>query len=372
MTDERRIGKIFVVDDNPANIQVIGTILREARYDVGFALDGRQALEMLNETYDYDLVLLDVKMPVFNGYEVCRAMKNDNRLREIPVIFLSASHETENIIAGFDTGAVDYVTKPFNAKELLARVSTHVQLKHRTLEVKQYAAELERLNATKDKFFSILAHDLRNPFEGILLLCRTLLHSGTFIREEVEDKLRLILSASECGNKLLENLLLWSRSQTGGIEYKPGMISVSKTVERCADLVRPQAEAKYISLDSAVAGDLEVMADDAMLSHILRNLLTNAIKFTNEKGKVKVRAERTEGGIAISVADNGVGISEADQKRLFRIDGNISSRPGTADERGSGLGLILCREFADKMGGSLSLESKPGKGSRFTFTMPEG
>jgi two-component system, sensor histidine kinase and response regulator len=363
--------KILVVDDNTRNIQVIGTILREARYEVGFALDGKQAIDLLNDSGNYDLVLMDIRMPVMDGYEACSIMKKDERLKEIPVIFISASHETDNIISAFDTGGVDYVTKPFNAKELLARVNTHIELRQRTLEVKNYVIELEKLNATKDKFFSIIAHDLRNPFEGILMITRNLLSklpAGS--SDEVIVQLRMLESVADSGNKLLENLLIWSRAQTGSIAFNPGEIILESLVNRCIDSISTQAEAKNIRINYTSSGEIKVYTDEAMFLHVLRNLLTNAVKFTPRDGSVNILAEKSLKGVEVSVIDTGIGISKDDIDRLFKIDGNICSRTGTQNEAGSGLGLILCGEFVEKMGGAICAESEPGKGSRFTFTLP--
>lgn len=364
--------KILIVDDNPKNIQVIGTFLREGNFEIGFALDGQQALDMLKDSYDYDLVLLDITMPVMNGYEVCAIMKKDERLREIPVIFLSASHEMENIITAFDTGGVDYVTKPFNGKELLARVNTHLLLKQRTLEVTRYAQELENLNATKDKFFSIIAHDLRNPFEGILLICKALKDKiNSFSREEIGKHLGLVIQATEGGYKLLENLLIWSKSQTGRLTYNPTELDPEILIRHVLEIVGPQAVVKNIRVEyHPGATGKKIMTDEAMFCHILRNLMTNAIKFTKSGGTVTIQTDTRPCAFAISVIDDGVGISKADKLRLFRIDGKVSSRPGTSNEAGSGLGLILCKEFIDKMGGSICVQSEPDKGSKFSFILP--
>jgi two-component system, sensor histidine kinase and response regulator len=364
--------KILVVDDNPKNIQVVGTILREAGYEVGFAFDGNQALDLLFNSKNYDLVLLDIKMPVLNGIEVCKEMQRDTVLQEIPVIFISASNEAESIILGFDSGGVDYITKPFNAKELLARVNTHVLLKRTSKELKNYALELEKLNATKDKFFSIIAHDLRNPFEGIMLVTRTLLRQmGSNSTEEIKNQVEMIATTAENGNNLLENLLVWSKSQTGHITYTPSKTRLDLLIHKCLKVVTPHSTAKNIKLTCTTDQDVMVNTDQDMFCHILRNLMTNAIKFTPENGSVIIRSQKVSGGISISVSDSGMGISESDLNRLFRIDGNVTSRRGTQNEKGSGLGLILCREFADKMGGTITVESEIEKGSRFTLFLPD-
>jgi len=363
--------KILVVDDNPKNIQVIGTLLREADYEVGFATDGQQALDLLQANTDYDLVLLDIKMPVLDGYETCRLMKKDVRLKEIPVIFLSASRDTENIVTGFDIGGVDYLTKPFNSKELLARVHTHVQLKQKTLEVTNYAMELEKVNATKDKFFSIIAHDLRNPFAGILMVSKTILQKLTSLSEdEIRTEIEMIHTSAESAHKLLENLLIWARSQTGNIAYKPYDVPLDLLIKQCITSTTAQATAKDIRIIYKPCTEITLMTDVDMFCNVLINLMTNAIKFTKKSGTVTLSTHKTHGNIEVSVSDTGIGISPNDIGNLFRIDGNIGSQSGTQDESGSGLGLILCKEFIDKMGGTIRAESEPDKGSKFTFTLP--
>jgi len=177
---------ILIVDDNPKNIQVIGNILRETNYLVGFAMDGQQALNLLQKTNDYDLVLLDIEMPVMDGYETCIAMRKDPRLREIPVIFLTAFTDVTNVVKGFEAGAQDYITKPFNAQELLARVSTHLQLKYksdiirnlnvvleqkvseRTTELQNALTELNNLDTMKTDFLIFISQEIRNPLNGII------------------------------------------------------------------------------------------------------------------------------------------------------------------------------------------------------------
>ncbi|HTX88724.1 MAG TPA: hybrid sensor histidine kinase/response regulator [Bacteroidales bacterium] len=372
MEKNNKLFRVLVVDDNPRNIQVIGSILKDSGYDVGFALNGSEALDMLSDSLDFDLVLLDIKMPGMDGFEVCSFMQQDERLKEIPVIFLSASHDIEIIIAALNAGGVDYVSKPFNSQELISRVNTHIQLRFKSQELKQNAIELEKLNNTKDKFFSIIAHDLRNPFGGILLIAKTLRESlPTCSPEEIDRQIGLIISATEGGFKLLENLLVWSRSQTGAIKFEPAEFSLEKMIKKVIELILPQATAKNIGIEfQSKPARIRIRTDEAMFCHVLRNLLSNSIKFTKGGGTVKVEANMVGTSVEISVADDGIGISASDQARLFRIDGQISSRPGTLEEAGSGLGLILCKEFMDKMGGTIQVESELGNGSRFTFTLP--
>jgi two-component system, sensor histidine kinase and response regulator len=206
-SDKEKKFKILVVDDNMENIQVIGDLLK-GKYSLGIAFDGEQALNSLQQANDYDLVLLDLDMPVMNGYVTCKAIRKDEKLKDIPVIFLTAVNDLENMLMGYNMGAQDYITKPFHSWELLARVKTQLLIKHKSDQVKEYSIELEKLNATKDKFFSIIAHDLRNPFAGLMFTSQALLKN---IRKldiyELEDHIKEFYETTKRGNELLENLL---------------------------------------------------------------------------------------------------------------------------------------------------------------------
>jgi two-component system, sensor histidine kinase and response regulator len=371
MSHSRTSAKILVVDDNPKNIQVIISILKEAGYEIGFAMTGKHAIDLLNSSPDYELILLDIKMPGMDGFEVCKKLKSDQRLMEIPVIFISGLHDLESIVAAFENGGVDYVTKPFNAKELLARVETHVKLRQKSREVETYAKDLEILNKTKDKFFSIIAHDLRNPFATILMMSKYILNSPAPKGPEVVKKyLKGIAEIAESGGELLDNLLNWAMSQTGNIKYELSEINLEEAIRKCITSISSQAQVKAIHVSYQSTEIPVIWTDEDMFFQVLRNLLNNAIKFTPKNGKVTIRAKNTAEGVQISVEDNGIGIPKEDVEKLFSIDGNIVSRPGTENEMGTGLGLILCKEFIEKMHGKIYVTSTPGKGSIFTFILP--
>jgi two-component system, sensor histidine kinase and response regulator len=369
--DKDKLFKILVVDDNKNNIQVIGSLLKKKKYSLGFAFDGKQALNSLEQNNDYDLILLDVDMPVMDGYETCKAIRKDEKLKDIPVIFLTAYAEIENMLLGFDLGAQDYITKPFNSWELLARVNTQLMLKQKTDQIKEYAIELEKLNATKDKFFSIIAHDLRNPFAGLMMTTQALLRNMRKIDiKEIEDYIREFYDTAKRGNELLENLLEWSKSQRGKITLMPLDISLKKIIDECTVLVSPQANAKKIKILNEIPDDLILSVDENLIKTIIRNLLTNAVKFTFESGYVKIKSCRQKKHIEVSVIDNGMGMSEEIRNNLFMIANNSHIRQGTLKEKGTGLGLIVCKEFIEQLGGTIWVESEEGKGSTFIFTIP--
>ncbi len=354
--------KILIVDDVTKNIQLVANILQEAGYEIFFALNGQMALELVkNQTLD--LILLDIMMPEMDGFEVCRRIKMLPNIKDIPIIFLTAKTDIEDIKKGFEVGGVDYITKPFNREELLARVKTHLSLMRQQKELKD-------LNATKDKFFSIIAHDLKSPFNHLLGLTEIIQDlSPETDHKEVRELAALIHKSAKQGRDLLDNLLEWSRSQIGARDFRPDNIKLFDIVNEAISFVEQIASQKDISIINAVEKDAVARADINMLNTILRNLLNNAIKFTKPGGFVKIHAKKRKEVTEITVEDNGIGISKSTLSKLFKTDENPST-PGTSSEKGTGLGLILCREFVEQHGGSIYVESERGKGSRFIFTLP--
>jgi two-component system, sensor histidine kinase and response regulator len=352
---------ILLVDDSPINLQVLGTIL-EGTYTTAVARDGAQALECIAQRRP-DLILLDIMMPEMNGFEVCERLQAEPETRDIPVIFLTAKTETTDLVKGLRMGAVDYITKPFHKEELLARVSTHLALR-------QARQELQELNATKDRFFSIMAHDLRAPFNGLLGLTEVIMNNlDRYDPERLKYMLGLQLDAVNNVFALLENLLTWSRVQRGAFEFLPQRVSLDDLVNRNIALLLPASAQKAITVASHIDGALLVSADLNMLDTVVRNVLSNAVKFTPTGGSVTVSAVRRGDQVEVCVADTGIGIDADGLDKLFRIDAQYR-RPGTANERGTGLGLILCKEFIERHGGAMWITSTVNAGANVFFTLP--
>ena len=242
--------------------------------------------------------------------------------------------------------------------------------KQRMIEIQAALLEennkkLEYLNSTKDRFFSIIAHDLRNPFYAIKGFGELLLRNYSKLSEDKITKyLGLIASSAAHGSELLENLLQWSRSQSGSIVFMPEKRSLRALVEDIVGLLEGDALRKNISIHQNISPELEVVADANMLQTIFRNLISNAIKFTPENGTIHIDTETKLKEVLISIKDSGVGINPATIPLLFKID-TIVSTPGTAKETGTGLGLVLCKEFVEKHGGRIWVESSVNEGSTF-------
>jgi signal transduction histidine kinase len=229
---------------------------------------------------------------------------------------------------------------------------------------------LMELNATKDKFFSIISHDLKNPFSSLLSISELMVDSfDDADRDDHRAGFRKIHNSVKHLLDLLENLLTWSRSQRGRIKYDPVRFNLSSLIQENINIHKLLAEKKGIMLLSPQQNEVYAYGDRDMINSVIRNLMTNAVKFTDRDKKVEVKIESKDKNLLVSVVDEGIGIPEENMTRLFRIDEKFKST-GTAGEKGTGLGLIICREFVEKNGGEITVESKPGEGTTFSFTIP--
>ncbi|KAB2844556.1 MAG: PAS domain S-box protein, partial [Melioribacteraceae bacterium] len=259
-------------------------------------------------------------------------------------------------------------------RQILLFVSEQIAIaidKKRNAEaLEKYSEELNQLNITKDKFFSIIAHDLKNPFITLLGFSDMLIHEYDELTEE--EKLQYITeirNSAKSSHELLENLLEWSRSQTGGLKYEPHQFDIYELVRRNFLLLNPMAKSKGIKLICEVNENTEVFADFDMINTVIRNLISNAVKFTNKDGEIKISAVSADGFLKLCVCDNGVGMDKKTLDKLFKLGEQHTSR-GTSKETGTGLGLILCKEFIEKNYGKIWAESEIGKGTTFCFTIP--
>jgi len=354
---------ILIVDDAPANIELAWAVLREFNFNLSSASSGHEALAMAR-SQPPDLVLLDIAMPEMDGYETCRELKADPSTSHIPVIFLTALSDSSDIVRGFDAGGVDYITKPFNRAELVARLLTH-------LELSRSRIELKTLNEDKDRFIDLISHDLKSPVGGQMNLME-ILHEkfDTLDRETLKQYVGLLRESAKTQYRFLENLLQWGRLQMGRVQFSPSLHQVKDDVNFVLNLLSLVSRQKEISIANSVDPGCAALYDRPMIQTVLNNLVSNALKFTRRGGSIALSAADEGSMIRISVTDTGVGISPGAVKKLFQI-ATIFSTPGTEKEPGTGLGLILCRGLVGKNGGEIGVESEKGKGSTFFFTLPK-
>lgn len=354
--------KIMVIDDNLKNLQITGKILLDEGYQVSLAENGETALNMLNQD-QYELILLDVMMPGIDGFEVCRQLKSNTTLKNIPVIFLTAKNNSEDVVEGFRVGGVDYINKPFQMEELLMRVKTH-------LELALNRKKIIELNKTRDKLYSIIAHDIRSPFNTIIGLIEAI-DDGNIKPESAffSNFLKELRKNTFKTSNLINNLLEWTKLQGENIEIKPCFVPISVVVKDCISLLKTSAEAKNISIEDNVDNNIEAYCDEISIHTVLRNLLSNAIKFTPENGRIEFNCSCSRDWVTIHVKDSGVGMSEEAIKKVLHEQGHYTT-VGTKNEKGSGLGLYFIKDFIEKNNGELLIESKPDEGSTFSVKLP--
>lgn len=353
---------ILIVDDNVKNLQLTAKILKDNTYRISLAHSGSAALELLNEIKP-DLILLDIMMPGMDGIEVCRNIKKNTRWSEIPIVFLTAKNQTEDLVEGFRAGGVDYITKPFNQEELLARVKTH-------LELAISRKTIVELNLTRDKLYSIIAHDIRSPLASIIMTINLLSNKQINPTPDEMNKLLLMLGESARNtNSLLSNLLEWTKFQSGSLNVAIRECALGTLLYECTELLRPLATNKGILILLDAEPPVSAWFDDLTMHTVVRNLLSNAIKFTPPGGTITVSCKTVNHMASLSIADTGVGMSKEVIDLIFSQNEHYTSL-GTNNERGTGLGLMMVKDFIQKNNGLLKVTGVPGEGTRFDILLP--
>ena len=362
--------KILIVDEVMSNVLLLKVLLTNEKFAIATASNGRQALEQV-EKENPDLVLLDVMMPDMSGFEVAQHLKSNPNTADIPIIFLTALNSTADIVKGFQVGANDFISKPFNKEELIIRVTHQISLVAAKRLILSKTEELQRTIAGRDKLYSVIAHDLRSPMGSIKMVLNMLILNlpSEKIGAEMYELLTMANQTTEDVFSLLDNLLKWTKSQIGKLNVVYQDVDLVEVTDGVIEIFSMVASLKKIRIREMKPEKMMVNADIDMLKTVVRNLLSNAIKFSKENSEVLVKMEEVDGMAVVSVQDYGCGISEEGQKKLLHTDTHFSTF-GTNNEEGSGLGLLLCKDFVVKNGGKLWFTSKEGEGSIFSFSIP--
>lgn len=345
--------KILIVDDVMSNVLLLKVLLTNEKFAIATASNGRQALEQV-EKENPDLVLLDVMMPDMSGFEVAQHLKSNPNTADIPIIFLTALNSTADIVKGFQVGANDFISKPFNKEELIIRVTHQISLVAAKRLILSKTEELQRTIAGRDKLYSVIAHDLRSPMGSIKMVLNMLILNlpSEKIGAEMYELLTMANQTTEDVFSLLDNLLKWTKSQIGKLNVVYQDVDLVEVTDGVIEIFSMVASLKKIRIREMKPEKMMVNADIDMLKTVVRNLLSNAIKFSKENSEVLVKMEEVDGMAVVSVQDYGCGISEEGQKKLLHTDTHFSTF-GTNNEEGSGLGLLLCKDFVVKNGGKL-------------------
>lgn len=362
--------KILIVDDVMSNVLLLRVLLTNEKFTIATANNGRQALEQVKKESP-DLILLDVMMPDLSGFEVAQQLKANPDTAEIPIIFLTALNGTADIVKGFQVGGSDFISKPFNKEELIIRVTHQISLVAAKRLILSKTEELQRTIAGRDKLYSVIAHDLRSPMGSIKMVLNMLILNlpAEKIGEEMYELLIMANQTTEDVFSLLDNLLKWTKSQIGKLNVVYQDVSLVELTDSVIDIFNMVAKLKKITIKETKSDKIMVNADIDMLKTVVRNLLSNAIKFSKENSEVLVTIKEEDDMAVVSVQDYGCGISEEGQKKLLHTDTHFSTF-GTNNEEGSGLGLLLCKDFVMKNGGKLWFTSKEKEGSTFSFSIP--
>ena len=364
-----RLGTVLAVDDEPANLDLISRRLQALGCAVLRASSGEQALTIAERDRP-DLVLLDVMMPGIDGWETCRRLKKNEQTASIPVIFVTAKDQTEDVVAGFEAGGVDYIAKPVEALELAARVRSTLFTKRLQDELRASNLELRKVERSRQELIGMLGHDIRNLANSVVAFLQ-LVGMGQLDPTRPEFAELLGLSESNVSEmlRMVNALLDVYKLEEGRLEAVPQAMRLDELARKSISQVKPEARAKNISVTSEV-GDATVFVDDGLIVRVLTNLLANAVKHTPSGGKVRIEARKADEGsdfVLVRVADTGPGITAVDAPNVFDRfyqGGSGRSRGGT------GLGLAFCRLAVALHGGTIRVANAGQPGAMIDLTLP--
>lgn len=363
--EEGKQFKILVVDDNPKNIQVIGQMLKETNYSIGFAMGGQQALDILAKDTSFDLVLLDVSMPVLNGFDTCKIIRQNKVLKELPVIFVTALTGPESILQGFEVGGQDYVTKPFNSKELLSRVHTQLELKHgkdqlknmnellnqkvdeKTKDLQHAFDELNKLDKMKTNFLKMISREIQTPINSIVGTINLIKN------QEQSSHIKSMLDTLSKSLSKLDDFAEKAMLSTKLSSYKPQLqdFNLKEMLQFALIELTDKIQAKGIEIENLfLEENIVLKAERDLIFKSLIYVLDNAIKYTPNQGKITISIKKIDSKIVCAITDGGNGFSPEVLKNVFE--------PYTADATDiSGLSLFIVKQVMELSNGIINIQN---------------
>lgn len=385
--------KILIVDDIPENVEVIANMLKILGSQLIFATDAKQALSIASVKIP-DLILLDIQMPDMDGYWVCKQLKLLKETKDIPVIFVTAKTSHDDLVMAFDSGGVDFITKPFNVAELTIRVKTHLELKRTkdilqqqnkeiiqiqekiakdaqniiiiNEELQETQEQLKSINRTKDRLFNVISKDLKTPIQSLLFSSDTLSrHIAKISPEEISKQHKNIYYNVHYMNKQLDNLLFWAKLQLGGLSITKEMTDIPLLIEKNLRAFSIEIEKKHLTIEKNYKASFTINCDMSAVNSILNNVIDNSIFFSKRDGLIKISINENDFYTIISVEDNGNGINKESLANIF--DSNYIFQQKNHSGRGIGLGLIISQELAKLNDCQIVAESEIGKWTKFSL-----
>jgi signal transduction histidine kinase len=355
---------LLIVDDSPANLQLLAGMFKQCDFKVRLAPSGELALQAARHEPP-DIILLDINMPVMNGYEVCERLKADETLKAIPVIFISALDGMIDKVKGFGVGAVDYIAKPFQFEEVEARVRTHLALRRQERQLQESLAQLKELERLRDNLVHMIVHDMRSPLSAILVSMEMLRADPPHEPAHIEKFVKLASKSAYNLRDMTTQLLDISRLEAGKMPIKKEEHNLVDTLQATMDSMIAMAGERRLRLDASAP--MLALYDQDIMGRLVANLLANAFKFTPLDGEITVTVAGDAEFVRVTVADNGRGIAREHHQIIFEKFGQAGEQRSSL---GTGLGLSFCKLAVEAHGGRIGVDSELGRGSIFWFTLP--
>lgn len=376
--------KILIVDDIPKNIQIVGSMLQKQNYDIYFANNGETAIQQ-TESKDFDLILLDIMMPATDGFEVCRKLKNNEKTRDIPIIFLTAKTDSESISTAFEIGGQDYVTKPFHTKELIARVKTQIAIRQqkarlqavnktleekvteRTQQLQQANDRLSKLDKAKNDFLLLINHELRTPLNGILGFSKIL--EENMQASQYVEFIKLINKSAQKLSELADMSLLITSLRSDQYKTKKQTLPIHYFIDEVIENISEKASEKNITIQNQVTSEnIQISTDKRLMNKCLLLILDNAVKYSPQGDTVEVQSREENGRIVIEIMDNGDGFSEQSLHQIFEL---FNSADILYHSEGFGLGLATAKLIMTTLAGDITVENRETNGAIVKLYVPK-
>ncbi|OHD81735.1 MAG: hypothetical protein A2355_07520, partial [Spirochaetes bacterium RIFOXYB1_FULL_32_8] len=364
-------GRILIVDDSLISREILANALVESEFEVSSVSSGEKALQKI-EQFNPELILLDINMPGMNGFQFCDILKNEMNRRDILIIFITGSKNKEITSKGFACGCVDFITKPYEIEELIARVTVHLNLKHSEKRLTELKTIADEANTAKSDFLANMSHEIRTPMSAIIGFTEILL--STHISAIQRDYLEMIEISANSLLDIINDILDFSKLESGKFTISPSSCNVKSNITSIIHTYSIQSLKKGVELLYQIDDSIPefIIADSTRLRQVLINLISNAIKFTDQ-GSVFLRIQKKlKNNVAMlhfSIEDTGLGISPEKMSLLFEKFTQIENK-NTKKYKGSGLGLVICKSLVELMGGTIHVSSRLSQGSTFSFEIP--
>jgi two-component system, sensor histidine kinase and response regulator len=356
----------MVVDDTLENLRLLASMLGERGYEVRPVTNGRQAL-LAVELDPPDLIMLDINMPDMNGYELCARLKEHAERRDIPVIFLTAMIDTADKVKAFDAGGVDYITKPFQVEEVLARVKTHVALRRAQVELSQSYARLRDLERMRDDLVNMVVHDMRSPLTCLVMGLELLQEEATRTLGGPSNRLRACAKAADTVNRMANDVLDMSRLEAGRLPINRRASDLVRIAEDVRAAVASLDVERVVSVDAA--RPVELTCDPDIIRRVLENMVTNGIKHTPRGSRLRISVASEGERVRVAVQDEGPGVPPAARERIFEKFRTAKTETDSP-YHSAGLGLAFCKLAVEAHGGVIGVDSVQPRGSVFWFELP--